>query len=76
MTNSIRAALAAVIRTERGRHAITQTQIAYRSGFSRSTIRRIERGERAVTVDQLVAIADAIGVKPAELLEEAIRGRG
>ena len=58
------------IREARKRAGLTQAALAERIGLDQSGVSRIERGERPVTVDVLVAIARALGVPPAALLED------
>lgn len=48
----------------------TQVQLAERIGVSVDTIRRIERGERAVFVTTLLRIARATGVPLESLVED------
>ncbi|MFB2351783.1 helix-turn-helix domain-containing protein [Priestia megaterium] len=37
--------------------------------MAQSTLSRIERGERRVSVDRLVAIARALGVRPSDMMD-------
>lgn len=53
-------------RVERG---MTQSELALAVGLSQGEISRIETGRRRLTVDLLLAIARAIDVKPAALLQ-------
>lgn len=46
----------------------TQMKIAARSGIAQSTVGRILRGDVAVTLDNVEALADAFGRDPADLL--------
>lgn len=54
------------VRKERG---ISQRDLARALGMAQSTLSRIERGERRVSVDRLIAIARALGVRPADMLD-------
>lgn len=65
----VRAAIAGEIRALRGRRGMSQAELRDRAGFSRSTLGRIEAGERDVEVAELMAIAAALGVTAAELLQ-------
>jgi transcriptional regulator with XRE-family HTH domain len=55
------------IRTARG-GKLTQATLGSRIGLSRTAITNIECGRQRLLVDQLVEIAAAIGIPPAELL--------
>ena len=52
------------LRTERG---LTQEQLAEAAGVDRNYIGQIERGERNVALVNIVTIARALRVKPADL---------
>lgn len=55
------------------RHArgLTQTQLAAAVGISKRGVIRIEQGQTSLTVDILGRFADALGVRPSELLRLA-----
>ena len=57
------------IRAARKGRGISQRDLARALGMSQSTLSRIERGERRVSVDRLIAIARALGVRPADMLD-------
>ncbi|ASN72035.1 hypothetical protein 7S2_42 [uncultured Caudovirales phage] len=65
----MRAAIGGEIRALRGRRGMSQTELRERAGFSRSTMRRIESGERDVEIAELMAIATALGVTAGSLLQ-------
>lgn len=49
---------------------ISQDELAKRCGYSsRSTISKIEKGERNLTGDKIQILADALGVKPSYLMD-------
>lgn len=54
------------VRKERG---VSQRELARALGVAQSTLSRMERGERRVSVDRLIAIARALGVRPADMLD-------
>ena len=54
-----------LLRIERG---ITQDKLAELAELHRTYIGAIERGDRNVSLKNIVAIANALGVKPNELL--------
>lgn len=70
-TAEARQAVAAQLRIERARLDITQDELAAKSGLSISAVRRLERSERAMTLDQLVQVAGVFGVSPGEFLDSA-----
>ena len=59
------------LRLQRIRHARNKPLrvIAELAGMSTSTLHRIEHGERAVTLSEIVALANALEVAPSELTE-------
>lgn len=56
------------LRTIRLDHRMTQQELANHSGVSRETIAKMENGHSA-QVRTIKALAEALGVKPAELIE-------
>jgi transcriptional regulator with XRE-family HTH domain len=64
-------ALANEIRAERARQRLTQAQVYSEAGLPRSTYVRLEGGDRAIDVEQLNAVARALGVPAAVLVERA-----
>jgi transcriptional regulator with XRE-family HTH domain len=54
------------LRRERG---LTQEELADLAGLNRNYVGMIERQENAATVDTLEALADALQIKAAQLLE-------
>ena len=50
--------------------AISQEDLADRCGLHRTYIGSVERGERNISVDNMEAIAIALGCKLVELLQE------
>lgn len=59
--------LAEKIRTWRGRHAMTQADLATKSGISVSFISMIERAERSPSYETLFEIARALDIPVSEL---------
>lgn len=55
-------------RSARGLH---QADVAAAVGVTQSTWSRIERGESALTIDQLALAADALGTQPERLIAQA-----
>jgi transcriptional regulator with XRE-family HTH domain len=59
------------LRGARRRAALTQTELAEKAGVGVATIARIETGEiTEPRVSTLRKLADALGVTPADLLED------
>ncbi len=63
------AALGLAIRQLRRASGISQEAFAASCGLHRTYIGGIERGERNVSFANLLRIADALGVRPSELLD-------
>lgn len=61
-------ALGRAIRVTRGRQGISQEELANRSSLHRTYMGGIERGERNPSFTNLLRIADALGVRPSELI--------
>lgn len=70
-TEGVLAAIGQSIRALRQEGALSQEALAYMAGIDRSHMGRIERGERNLTVLNLVRIAAAMGRAPSEILERA-----
>lgn len=64
----VRAEVGERIRRARLAAGVSQEELSFRAGLHRTYISDVERGNRNVTVKTLVAIARALGIKPAELL--------
>src|SRR4051812_48055178 len=58
----MRAGLAENIRRERVRRGLTQQQVAARCGLYQSDISRIERGERPLSLDDVLRLAAFFGL--------------
>jgi transcriptional regulator with XRE-family HTH domain len=54
----------------RAKKRLSQVELAKRSGVSRPTISRIEAGEGEPGIDVLERLADALGVKIADLFQD------
>lgn len=64
-------AIAAHLRAERARRGLTQKELAAATGLDESTIWRIEKGRRAMSLDQLIAIATVFRLTPGDFLNGA-----
>ncbi len=60
--------LGAAIKTLREQRGLTQSQLAAAVGVSTRGVIRIEKGVTSLTVDVLGRYADALNVRPSELL--------
>jgi transcriptional regulator with XRE-family HTH domain len=66
----VQCAAVPAMRLLRRRNLLTQHGLAAKSGVSQGTIARIESGKRTeLRVGTMKAIADALGVQPAEVTE-------
>jgi transcriptional regulator with XRE-family HTH domain len=59
------------IRALRQNRGLSQERLAELAGIHRTYLSSLERGERNVSLDNIYAIAEALGVSPAELFESA-----
>ncbi|MBK6620225.1 MAG: helix-turn-helix transcriptional regulator [Saprospirales bacterium] len=58
------------IRERRKAKGWSQEELAFQAGLDRTYIGSIERGERNIAALNLVKIANVLGIRTAELLEE------
>lgn len=65
--------LGRAIRATRDEQQVSQEELGFRSGVHRNYIGGIERAERQPTVMALARLAEALGVKPSDLLAHAER---
>lgn len=70
MATEYAARIAAGLRGERARQGYTQDRLAELSGLSLNTIRRLERGERRATAEQLLKLAAALEIPATTLLPD------
>ena len=61
--------LGETIRSCRKRAGISQERLAERADLHHNYVGEVERGEKAATIDTLVKIAKALGVRPRDLLD-------
>jgi transcriptional regulator with XRE-family HTH domain len=66
-------ALGRAIRDYRQGLAISQEELAHRTGMHRTYLGGIERGERNPSFTNITRLADALGLRPSELLSVAER---
>jgi transcriptional regulator with XRE-family HTH domain len=58
------------VRAERERLGLSQEELALRADLHRTYVGSVERGERNISLLNLLRIARALGVSPADLLED------
>lgn len=68
--------LLGLLRSERERLGVTQTELASRLGNTQTFVSKFERGERRIDAVELVEIAEALGVQPAKLFGQFLDLRG
>jgi transcriptional regulator with XRE-family HTH domain len=62
------AALGVAIRRRRERLGVSQSELGATAGLHRTYMGALERGERNVTIANLIAVARALGVRPSLLV--------
>lgn len=65
-----RAAFGHRVRELRVAQGLSQEELAARAGIHRNYVGGVERGERNVGLDNIHALAAALGVSPVSLLQE------
>jgi len=70
LPGTLRATIAANMRTARQARGLSQAQLAHLAGMHRTYAGAIERAERNVSVDNIEKLAHALGVEPAELARQ------
>ena len=73
-----RKAFGIVISKLRVQKGLTQERLSGLAGIARSHLVALENGEKTVKLDTMWRIADALGIKPSELIKsiEAENGKG
>ena len=74
--HAIRAALGAVLRTRREAARRTLSEVAAEAGLSPAHLSEVERGRKEISTERLVAVAHALGIRPAEIYAEVARTLG
>lgn len=65
--------LRAILIEARNRAGLTQVDLAERLRRPQSFVSKYERGERRLDVVEFLELADALGIKPAKLIEQIAR---
>lgn len=63
--------LGKAVRARRKELGLSQEALADASGIERSHMGKVERGERNVTVLNIIRICDALGCRPSDVFEAA-----
>ncbi|TNJ64033.1 helix-turn-helix transcriptional regulator [Paenibacillus hemerocallicola] len=58
-----------VLKSLRAEHGVSQEELAYRANLDRTYISMLERGIHQPTLGSLVAVSDALNIRPSELLK-------
>lgn len=69
--SSPRALVGMAVRTQRKARGLSQERLAFECGLHRTYIGSVERGERNLSLDNIIRIANALGIKPSDLLRKA-----
>ena len=69
----VRGALGAVLRQRREAAHRTLTEVAAEAGLSAAHLSEVERGRKEVSTEKLLAVAHALGIRPADLYAELAR---
>ena len=72
----IRRALGAVLRGRREATRRTLSEIAAEAGLSPAHLSEVERGRKEVSIERLIAVAHALGVKPGDVYADLARRLG
>ncbi|TMD17129.1 MAG: helix-turn-helix transcriptional regulator [Chloroflexi bacterium] len=70
---TIRQVLGSVLRARREAARRTLSEIAAEAGLSPAHLSEVERGRKEVSTERLIAVAHALGVRPAEIYAELAR---
>lgn len=68
--------LGLALRNARENTNLSQDDAAELLGWSRTTLTRLENGQRRIDADELAALAQRYGVSPVEVLSLALAGAG
>ena len=69
----IRRTLGAVLRARREAARRTLTETAAEAGLSPAHLSEVERGRKEISTERLVAVAHALGIRPADVYAEVAR---
>ena len=69
----VRGALGSVLRQRREAVHRTLTEVAAEAGLSPAHLSEVERGRKEVSTERLLAVAHALGIRPADLYADLAR---
>ena len=75
MTSDPKELLGAAIRKERESKGVSQEAFAHQCGLHRTYIGSVERGERNISLESVLKIAETLGLKLSELFSKATSSR-
>ena len=75
MRRSLSRWLGVAIRERRQGQRLSQEELGARADLHRTYISMVERATRNISVDALDSVAEALGVRPSQLLQQAERLR-
>jgi len=70
---TVRSALGSILRSRREATRRTLTEIAAEAGLSPAHLSEVERGRKEMSTERLLAVAHALGMRPAEMYAELAR---
>src|SRR6267143_6125267 len=70
---TVRQALGSVLRGRREATRRTLTEVAAEAGLSPAHLSEVERGRKAISTERLLAVAHALGARPAEIYADLAR---
>jgi len=70
---AVREALGAVLRGRREASRRTLSEVAAEAGLSPAHLSEVERGLKEVSIERLLAVAHALGARPAEIYSDLAR---
>jgi len=72
IATAIDQAVAAELRSLRGRHRLSRAKLAELSGVAEKTIQRFENEERSPDINQLTKLCRAFGISPRAFIDAAL----
>lgn len=72
MESNARIAFGRNIRKQRQNLDLSQEMLAEKSGLHRTYIGGVERGERNISIDNIICVARALNLSPSDLMKDII----